>query len=88
MHLHARCVGSPVDSALVLGVGRDRALNVPELQQGWVNSSSVPGDSIKKKELSKCCVVGGTRSEIWAPSVLHQTPPLANLAGLDRAKTC
>lgn len=32
--------------------------------QGWVNSSSVPGDSTKEKELGKGCVVGGTRSEI------------------------
>lgn len=26
---------------------------------GWVNSSCVPGDSTKKKELSKGCVVAG-----------------------------
>lgn len=55
MHLHARCVGSPVESALVLGVGSGRVLSAPELQLGarLVNISCVPGDSTKKKELIK-----------------------------------
>lgn len=86
---------APRTTAPVVGAGGGRAPGPPDLQLcGGLGEKPqevrVPGDSNEKQELGKDRMFsrsgGGTGGESWAPSALLCDPPLAELAGWDRAK--